>query len=191
MPEEKLDKLEKLEKTDESSKSEKKNLFNPKVFIIGLPLFIVQLVAVYFITANIILSEKKPNDNVMQNDKKENVQIKNNSDTSKATENMTSFGKNIFNLEDIIVNPAGTNAQRLMLVSIGLDMKRPEDLTTLREKDVLLKDAVISLLSTKTLDKLNEIGYKDTLRVELSKIISQRIPEVQVNQVYFSKYIIQ
>lgn len=191
MPEEKLDKLEKLDKMDESSKSEKKNLFNPKVFIIGLPLFIVQLVAVYFITANIILSEKKPNDNVIQSDKKENAQIKNSNDTSRATENMTSSGKNIFNLEDIIVNPAGTNAQRLMLVSIGLDMKRPEDLTTLREKDVLLKDAVISLLSTKTLDKLNEIGYKDTLRVELAKIITQRIPEVQINQVYFSKYIIQ
>ncbi len=178
---------EQLEQIKESPKEEKKNFFNPKVFIFGLPLFVIQLVVVYFITANIILSERKTDINLNPEEKQQTVK----SDTLKITENMTAIGKNIFNIEDIIVNPAGTNAQRLMLVSIGLDMKRPEDLTILREKDVLLKDAVISLLSTKTLDKLNEIGYKDTLRVELSKIISQRIPEVGINQVYFSKYIIQ
>mgnify|MGYP001577411940 CR=1 FL=1 len=33
----------------------KPSMINPKILMIGLPIFIVQLVAVYFITANILI----------------------------------------------------------------------------------------------------------------------------------------
>ena len=47
---------EKTNITPELIKAEKKpSMFNPKVLMIGLPIFVVQLVAVYFITANILL----------------------------------------------------------------------------------------------------------------------------------------
>ena len=47
---------EKTNTPPEIIKAEKKpSMFNPKVLMIGLPIFIVQLVAVYFITANVLL----------------------------------------------------------------------------------------------------------------------------------------
>lgn len=51
MAEEKTNIVPELIKTNKSS-----SMFKPKVLLIGLPVFIVQLVAVYFITANILLS---------------------------------------------------------------------------------------------------------------------------------------
>ena len=91
----------------------------------------------------------------------------------------------------MIVNPAGTKGQRIMLVSMGFDLASEEELKTLESKNVILKDLIISTLSKKTLAELSNYSFRDTLKIELSSNVSSMFPEVKVNNVYFSKYIIQ
>jgi len=49
----------------------KKSLVNPKIFLFGLPLFIVQLIAVYFITANVLMSK------IHSNEKYDSLKVEN------------------------------------------------------------------------------------------------------------------
>jgi len=166
----------------------KKGGFNPKVLIIGLPIFIVQLVVVYFVTANILLSKIQHNPSANpEEEKKDSTEHVEKKDESKKGE----FGKYLHNMNDIIVNPAATNGQRYLLVDIGIDFPSPEKLEDFKTKEILAKDVIISTLAAKTLTQLNSISYKDSLKSEITKKLESNIPDTKINTIYFSRYIIQ
>ncbi len=179
-------KLEELT-SSETPISKKKSGLNMKVLIIGLPLFIVQLVAVYFITANILLNKTHSAESAGETVEGDSTSVA--TDTVKKPE--VELGRFIYSVEDIIVNPAQTDGKRLLLATVGFDLGSEEQKTDLKNKEVLVKDIIISTLSSKTLPQLNDSGYKDTLKTEISQKVMQHIPDLKLNNIYFSKYIIQ
>jgi len=178
---------EEKEKKEGKKKEEKKG-FNFKIILIGLPLFIVQLIIVYFVTANFILKRA----NVpLKNDSAQVVMSKTAGVSKKDKKYLEdSTPKFIYSLKDIIVNPAGTNGQRLLLVSIGLGVPDKEELTKLKEEDVVLRDVIISTLASKDLSELTDVSTRDSLKIELAKKIDNILPENKIQKVYFSKYVI-
>jgi flagellar basal body-associated protein FliL len=46
-------------------------------------------------------------------------------------------------------------------------------------------------LSSKTVDQLDNTMYRDTLKTQIAGRITQMIPSVSINTIYFSKYILQ
>lgn len=185
--------------TPEIIKAAKKpSMFNPKVLMIGLPIFIVQLVAVYFITANVLLSgHSKSSDS--EEPKTEEVTEENSEGSEESKESEKKEGKEgenvgsalIFALDDMIVNPANTNGKMLLLASLGLAVESEESKKSLEEKQVIVKDAVISVLSSKNVGQLSSSTYRDTLKTEILKNLSTQLPGSKVNNIYFSKFIIQ
>ena len=181
------------EKQVESSGG-KKSGFNIKVLLIGIPLFVIQLVAVYFITANFLLSkmqqsattEKAKTEEVSEEATGEHSEGEGKSDNKKVE-----FGKFIYVVDDLIINPANTDGKRLLLSSLGFDVASQENHDELKAKDVLLKDAIISVMSSKNLTQLANMAYRDTLRMEITSKVQQLMPKVKVNTIYFSKYILQ
>ncbi len=161
--------------------TEKKSGINPKIFLFGLPLFIIQLLVVYFVTANVLLSKIDAHtaDKKTEKAKEKVVPVK------------TDLGKYIYTVEDVIVNPAGTDGKRLLLSSVGFDLSAEESKQEMKEKEVLVKDLIISILSSKNINQLMNYSYKDSLRIEIAKKMKLKLPEVKVNNIYFSKYIIQ
>ncbi|MCF8240184.1 MAG: flagellar basal body-associated FliL family protein [Melioribacteraceae bacterium] len=175
---------EKLEPQENSSKESK---LNPKIFLYGIPIFIVQLIIVYIISANMVMSkmEKIPGETELSAEEA----ILNEEDTTEADN--AAIGNFIYTVEDIIINPANTDGQRLMLISLGFDIPSEETQAELNSKEILLKDMIISTISSKTLNQLSSAGFKDSLRVELAGNLTNLFPNVKINRVYFSKYIIQ
>jgi len=183
--------MEQLNEEQDLEKKEKvvldtpvKGGFNAKILLFGLPLFIIQLVAVYFITANILLPKIQANAELAAD-----VEEMEETDTV-ATVN-TNLGQFVYVVEDLIINPAGTDGKRLLLSSIGFDIQTEENQKELQSKEVLVKDAIISVLGSKDMVRLSDAVYRDTLRMAISARINQLIPSVKINNVYFSKYILQ
>jgi flagellar protein FliL len=162
---------------------EKKSFFNPKLLLIGLPLFTIQLVAVYFITANILLSRIHDTGNIKnpatQTSEKKEEPVK------------QSSSHFIYTIDDILVNPAGTNGKRFLLTSIGLDLRSEDEKKLLQSREAIVKDLIISTISAKSLDQLSEVAYRDSLKEELMAKVREIIPGVNINNVYLTKYIIQ
>jgi flagellar protein FliL len=157
-----------------------------KILIIGLPLFIIQLVAVYFITANILLNRLQLN-----NAAPAAVQAgKEHSENGENKDSKVELGKFIYSIDDIILNPAGTEGKKFFMMSIAFDLSSEKDKKTFEEKQIMIKDAVISTASAKNLTQLNNIAYRDTLRSDIVKEISKIINDIKINRVYFSKFII-
>lgn len=170
----------------------KKDSVSLKVLVVGIPLFIVQLIAVYFITANILMDKvqgttiEEAEAALVDESVTESDEV-----TADSTEKPTVIiGKYIYSVDDIIVNPAGTNGQQLLLTSIAFDLGSEEDKNNLEGKDVVVKDMIISVLSSKTISLLSNTSYKDSLKSEISEKLTEFVPDAHVNRVYFSKYII-
>lgn len=183
-------KEEKQNKEQKPVETLKKNsAMKPKLLIIGLPIFIVQLVVVYFITANLLIPKdhnfSKPEEVKQEQTSEEK------SGEDENSESTSSVGENIFNIDDIIVNPAQTNGKTLVLASLGFDLKTPEAKKTFEEKVIIVKDAVITLLSSKTVSQLSNASFRDSLKTEMISELSKKLPGVGINNVYFSKFIIQ
>ncbi len=168
---------------DEQGKSDSKKGFNPKILIIGLPLFIIQLLAVYYVTANILLTKIVEQQGLVSKTEADSID-------ADLKEKKEPAGTNIFKIEDVIINPAGTGGQRIMLVSLGIDVDTEEHVKLLESKLVILKDMIIVTISAKTMAELGEIGYKDVLKSELMAKVMELFPAVKVNNIYFDKYVI-
>lgn len=169
-----------------SSVSSEKKGFNIKVLLLGIPVFVIQLVAVYFITANILLNKIQGSHS---SDPKSPADAKQEAQAGQVKS--AELGKFIFMVDDLIINPANTDGKRLLLSSLGFDVATEKDNQELKSKEPLLKDVVISVMSSKEMAQLSNIAYRDTLRIEITKRLSSLMPGIKINHIYFSKYILQ
>ena len=176
------------EKQPEELKPEPpKSSLNMKLLLFGLPAFIIQVIIIYFVTANILI--KKFEDRSNPNAKTE-VKSVSQKDTTK-NEPQVELGKFIYSIDDIIINPANTDGKRLLLTNVGFDVSKADMIENLKTREAMVKDAVISTLSSKDIVELNNTSYRDTLKMEISGRLKKLIPDVKINKIYFSKYIIQ
>lgn len=174
----------------------KKSSINPKVLLIGLPIFVIQLVVVYFVTANILLSKIQNHDQSASQvseavaDEITEGEAADGEGTSEVSDTVE-VGKHMHSLKDIVVNPAGTNGSRYLLVDISFDFPTAEQMEKFKGKEILAKDVIITTLSAKSLGQLSSIAYKDSLKTELIKKLESGLQKTRINSAYFSRYIIQ
>jgi len=165
-----------------------KSKFKPKILIIGLPLFVVQLIAVYFITANILL--KKMDGRTVEESRTHQISEVSDPQDEPVDTSDKNLGEYLFEIEDIIVNPANTTGEQLLLTSLAFDVPDQTIQKNIEKKQILVKDLVISILSSKTITQLGNTAYKDSLRTEISNQVQSMFSDIVINRVYFSKYII-
>jgi flagellar FliL protein len=175
-------KKEAPKKEEKVEKTEKKGL-NAKVFLIGLPLFVIQLVLVYFITANFLVKTVPAPPNLNKHGEHEEV-------AADEEEEEEEGEQKIFTIKDLIINPAGTNGQRLLLLSVGFSVIGEENFKKIEENEVVLKDVILGTMSTKTLSELNKRELKDSLKSEIFHKVREAMPKPKIKKVYFSKYVL-
>jgi len=181
----KLDEEKNLELPEAKTESSSGKGFNIKVLLFGLPLFIIQLIAVYFLTANVLIPKMQGTSSEVAADSTY-AEVTDEANVEVGTEEM---GK--FVIDDLIINPAGTDGKRFLLSSIGFDIKTEQNQQELKAKEILVKDAIISILSSKNVLQLGNSLYRDTLKTEISGKVRELLPAVTLNTIYFSKYILQ
>ncbi len=183
LQEEQLDTI----KPEDIKPSPEKPAFNSKILIFGLPVFIVQLVVVYFVTANILMKKFESNAQVKTTGTASDSGQVNTTNNTPAVD----YGKYIYSIDDIIVNPADTDGKRLLLTSVGLDVAKQEMENDIKTREPMVKDAIISTLSSKSIDQLDDSAYRDTMKTQIITELKRLMPNVAINNIYFSKYIIQ
>ncbi|WP_103029107.1 flagellar basal body-associated FliL family protein [Salinibacter altiplanensis] len=94
-------------------------------------------------------------------------------------------------LEGLVVNPAGSQGNRYLAVSVVFETETPEAKKELERKKVVVKDAVLRLLSERTVEELSDPekrdGLKDALRDEANGILSKGT----IDRLYFTEFVLQ
>lgn len=98
---------------------------------------------------------------------------------------------NVFIIKDLIVNPAGTNGLRFLLTTIGLEVSSKATEQECEKRNVQIHDAIINILTSKTLPELDDVSARTNLKEQIKGAINRDLATGKVLNVYFSKFIIQ
>jgi len=97
----------------------------------------------------------------------------------------------MFMMEDIIVNPSGTGGTRFLSVSIGFEVGSKETAESFEKREPVIKDALITILGSKTIEQLSDAKEKEITRYQIKKRVEQIMHVEDLAAVYFTDFILQ
>lgn len=174
---------------EQSSGGGKSKLSLKTLILIGLPLVLVQAVAAFFVVKMFIqpkLPEAKPAPEEVQGESASKGDM-----VSDLSQYVT------FPVDDVIVNPAETNGQRYVSVSVVVYV--PAAMKGIEELEPEIRSIIIDKISRRRLEQLD--GYEERqalledIQQELNAIVRRnfpdKYPDFEVPRILFSKYTIQ
>lgn len=97
----------------------------------------------------------------------------------------------IFPMEPFIVNIYDGQELRYLKVKIELEMANAGLKTELEGRLAPIRDAVLVVLTTKTLQEIQDVQGKNQLREEILTAISKIVAQGKVTRVYFTDFVVQ
>jgi flagellar FliL protein len=100
-------------------------------------------------------------------------------------------GAIVYTVKDMVINPAGTNGSRFLSVSFGLELANAETQAALEARDPLVRDALITIMSSKTVAQLTDAREKEITRLQIKKRLSDLLQTSDIAAVYFTDFVLQ
>lgn len=97
----------------------------------------------------------------------------------------------IFPLEPFIVNIYDGQELRYLKVKVELDMVTPTVKGELEARLAPIRDAILILLSAKSLQDVQDVQGKNNLKDEILGAINKNIPPGKISKVYFTDFVVQ
>ena len=96
----------------------------------------------------------------------------------------------MFKLENLIVNPAGSQGARFLMTSVAIDVPSDKVEAHLREHEAEVRDAVMSALESETLDMLTRPGARDSIKDRIARIVVPLAGDPDIH-IFLPQYVIQ
>ncbi|MGE0156638.1 MAG: flagellar basal body-associated protein FliL [Geobacter sp.] len=97
----------------------------------------------------------------------------------------------VFALEPFIVNIYDGQELRYLKVKIEMEMANPAIKPELDGRLAAMRDAILVVLTSKTLQDIQDIQGKNQLREEILTAISKIVAQGKVTRIYFTDFVIQ
>jgi flagellar FliL protein len=97
----------------------------------------------------------------------------------------------IYAISDIVVNPAGTGGSRFLSCSMAFETGNSKLHAAFQSKDAIVRDALITILSSKTVTQLTEPKQKEITRYQIKKRLEKLMHTDDLAGVYFTDFVLQ
>lgn len=98
---------------------------------------------------------------------------------------------NYYNIESIVVNPAGTGGTRYLSCGISFEMANSSDVKAFEAKAAQVKDILITILSSKTVDELADIRQRNQMRRQILVVVNKFMAPTQAKAVFLTDFVLQ
>ncbi|HUK54696.1 MAG TPA: flagellar basal body-associated FliL family protein [Candidatus Binatia bacterium] len=100
----------------------------------------------------------------------------------------------VIHLENFIVNLSG--AQETSFLRVGIDLGSGLEEKEIRDEHRLpfrprVRDVILGVLATRTSEDLMTSAGKNKLKQDVLQAVQERIPELQVREIYFTEFLVQ
>jgi len=172
----------KEENTEEEEKPEKSGGNN--LILIIIVVLLVLLLIVGGVVAYLMLSgDDEENPEAVKQEKVEKKK------SHKKVDDLT-VGP-MYPLDKFTVNLLSQNGSRYLVAKIDLEQENPEMTPELDSKVSLIRDIIISILSSKTVEEISTPKGKEKLKEEIIDQINKYLEDGEVKRIYFTNFIIQ
>lgn len=100
-------------------------------------------------------------------------------------------GSDIIIIRDLIVNPAGTGGTRFLSASIGFELESGQAASIFKEREAIVRDALITILSSQSIPELSDFRQRERLRKLIRLRIQKLLKTEDVVAVYFTEFVLQ
>jgi flagellar FliL protein len=94
-------------------------------------------------------------------------------------------------LENIIVNPAGSQGNRFLMTSVAFAVADEQGQKRLDESKVELRDKVTGVLESMTMAQLTAPGARDTLKARIAAMAGGMLGPKATVKVFLPQFVIQ
>jgi flagellar FliL protein len=197
MPDEPNEALSPQEENPENASKAAGKQLSPIIVLAGI--VVVALVAA-FLVSNMVLKPMFSKNDAAAVEKKEEPEKKKEEKKEKKEEKKSGHGghgaeeaepTNILTIDGIVVNPAATGGSRFLSTSIGFEFEESESFDGFKAKEIKIRDALISILSSKTVTELADTKSREVIRRQILKVVNQICLPAQAEAVYFVDFVLQ
>jgi flagellar FliL protein len=97
----------------------------------------------------------------------------------------------IYTIKDIVINPAGTGGTRFLSVSFAFELQTAELEKEFEAREPVIRDALITILSSKTVAQLTDPKEKEIVRYQIGKRVAELLKTEQLAGVYYTDFVLQ
>jgi len=178
----------------EGETAEKRSLPIKKYGIYGA-IVVVMMAAAYFVTLKVVKPmfagdgtaiEEKAEDKPKADQKSEKG-----GHGSKGEKGSEENAGNVFLIEDLIVNPAGTGGRRFLSTSIGFEMSTADATGVMEQREAIVRDALITILSSQSIPELSDFKQRERLRQLIKLRVEKLLQTEDIAAVYFTEFVLQ
>lgn len=94
-------------------------------------------------------------------------------------------------LDNIIVNPAGSQGSRFLMTSVAIATEDEKLESSLRDRQVELRDKVTTVLEVMTMAQLTATGARDTVKTKVQAMVVQMLGGKPKVKVFIPQFVIQ
>jgi flagellar FliL protein len=97
----------------------------------------------------------------------------------------------MFPLDTFTVNLLSDSGRRYLKVQMNLELDDEQLAAELESKTAVVRDVVIRMLSSKTLEEISTAKGKDKLKEQITDQLNLRLRDGNIRNVYFTEFVVQ
>jgi flagellar FliL protein len=167
----------------ETQEEEKKEGGSSKLLLIVIIVLLLILLIVGGLVAYFLLSG---GDEEQANQPQEPQKV----EKRKKVTNMAEIGP-IYPLDQFIVNLVSNSSSRYLKCKIDIELDAPELQQEVDKKLPAIRDLIIRILSSKTIEEIQTAKGKEKLKEEVKRKINEFLTSGEIKHVYFTEFVIQ
>ena len=97
----------------------------------------------------------------------------------------------LFEVDQIIVNPASTVGSRFLSCSVAFELEDEACLKRFKACEIKIRDALITVLSARTVDELADTRLRQVLRRQILTKVNKLTEPAKAKAIYFKDFVLQ
>jgi flagellar FliL protein len=97
----------------------------------------------------------------------------------------------IVRLDNLIVNPAGSEGSRFLMASVAFEVETESAEKALKDREVQLRDQVVTTLESQTMQQLTQPFARDSLKRQIGRAVTGLLGPKTAVTVYLPQFVIQ
>ncbi len=100
-------------------------------------------------------------------------------------------GAPLYTIDNLVVNPSGTQGTRFLVVSLAIRVSDKTTTEQLVAHDPEIRDALLGLLASRTVQQLSNPGIRDSLKVQLRAAVETVMGKGTVANILMPQFVLQ
>jgi len=97
----------------------------------------------------------------------------------------------VYEIKDLTVNTFGSDGRRYVVIEIALETINSAVIEELKSRDPQIRDLLIKYLRACSAEQILDINFQEYSRIEITRLINQRLFSGQIDSLYFTMLVVQ